>query len=130
MFKRENRLVGGIRFNNSYSNSSSQFVLKKRKNGLLLNRFGIVVSKKVDKRAVVRNKIKRIFRNVLVDLNSNILCGHDILFIAKIGSLNKTREEVQVSIENALGKAGLMKMRNDPFDKLRVIPSKSRTDEK
>lgn len=112
MFKRENRLVSGIRFNNSYSFSVPQFVLKERKNGLLLNRFGVVVSKKIDKRAVERNKIKRIFRNALVNLNNNMIVGHDILFIVKIGTLSKT-EEVQLSIKNALEKAGLMKMIND-----------------
>lgn len=109
MFKRENRLVAGVRFNNSYSLSVPEFVLKKRKNRLLLNRFGVVVSKKIDKRAVVRNKIKRIFRSVLSDLNSNMISGHDILFIVKIGSLNKTKEEINILIKNALGKAELIK---------------------
>lgn len=109
MFKRENRLVGGARFNNSYSNAVPQFVLKVRKNDLALNRFGIVVSKKIDKRAVVRNKVKRIFRNALLNLNKNIISGHDILFIVKIGSLNKTREEIQLSIKKAIEKAGLIK---------------------
>src|SRR3989344_8925245 len=75
MFKTENRLVSGVRFKNSYSFSVPQFILKERKNGLLLNRFGIVVSKKIDKRAVVRNKIKRTFRYALVDLNKNMTSG-------------------------------------------------------
>lgn len=109
MFKRENRLVPGIKFNNSYLISSSQFVLKEKKNRLLVNRFGIVVSKKIDKRAVVRNRIKRMFRSSLEILNKNMSAGHDILFIARIRSLNKTREEIQLSIKNALEKTGLMK---------------------
>ena len=113
MFKRENRLVGGVRFKNSYSFSVAQFVLKERENGLLLNRFGIVVSKKIDKRAVVRNKIKRIFRDALLNLNKNMMSGHDILFIAKTGILSKTEEENQLSIKSALEKAGLMKMISD-----------------
>ena len=113
MFKRENRLVSGVRFKNSYSFSVAQFVLKERENGLLLNRFGIVVSKKIDKRAAARNKIKRIFRDALLNLNKNMMSGHDILFIVKIGTLSKTKEEIQLSIENALEKAGLMKMRSE-----------------
>lgn len=111
MFKRENRLVGSVRFHNSYSFSVPQFVLKERKNNLALNRFGIVVSKKIDKRAVVRNKIKRMFRISLLDLNKNMAPGHDILFIARAGILNKTKEENQELIKNAIEKAGLMKMR-------------------
>lgn len=99
MFKRENRLVRG----------APEFILKVKENGLLINRFRIVVSKKIDKRAVVRNKIKRMFRSGMVELNKNMIVGHDILFIAKIGSLNKTKEEIGISIKNALEKAGLIK---------------------
>lgn len=109
MFKRENRLISGASFNNSYSFSVPQFVLKERKNGLLINRFGIVVSKKIDKRAVLRNKIKRFFRSVLVNLNKNTTPGHDMLFIVKIGALGKTEEEIQLSIKNALEKTGIIK---------------------
>ncbi len=109
MLKRENRLVGGVRFNNSYSFSVPQFVLKTKKNGLLINRFGIVVSKKIDKRAVARNKTKRIFRSALVDLSRNMVSGHDMLFIVKIGVLNSNEEEVRSAIKTTLEKAGLMK---------------------
>lgn len=108
MFKKENRLDFGVKLNNSYNFSVSQFILKAKNNGLLLNRFGVVVSKKFDKRAVVRNKIKRIFRSALVNLNRNMTPGHDMLFIVKIGALNKTKEEIQSSIKNALEKAGLI----------------------
>lgn len=110
MFKRENRLIARVRFNNSYSFSVPQFVLKERKNGLLLNRFGIIVSKKIDKRAVVRNKIKRIFRQALGELNKNMKSGHDMLFITRIGVLSKTKEENYSIIKNTLEKSGFMKM--------------------
>lgn len=113
MFKRENRLVPGIRFGNSYSVSVPQFIFKSKKNGLMRNRFGIVVSKKVDKRAVSRNKIKRMFRGALLDLNKNMLPGHDILFIARPGILNKTKEENQELIKSSIEKAGLMKMQDE-----------------
>lgn len=113
MFKRENRLVYGVKFNNSYNFSVPQFILKTKNNGILLNRFGIVVSKKIDKRAVVRNKIKRIFRSALVDLNKNMSSGHDILFVVKLGIINKTKEEIYLLIKQALEKARLMKMRSE-----------------
>ncbi|MBI4089311.1 MAG: ribonuclease P protein component [Candidatus Levybacteria bacterium] len=109
MFKRENRLARGVKFNNSCNFNTAEFALKEKKNGLLLNRFGIVVSKKIDKRAVVRNRIKRIFRQVLSDLNKNMVPGHDILFITRIGVLDKTKEENYGIIKNALEKAGLIK---------------------
>lgn len=113
MFKRENRLAAGVRFNNSYSFSTSQFVLKIRKNGLALNRFGIIVSKKIDKRAVGRNKIKRAFREALISLMKNMVFGYDMLFIAKPGILNKTKEEIERLAEESLRKAGVTEMRDE-----------------
>ena len=109
MFKRKNRLVPGVRFNNSYFFIAPQFVLKEKKNGLTINRFGIVVSKKTDKRAVGRNKIKRFLRTALVKLSGKMNTGHDILFIVKKGMLDKAKEENLFAIENALGKAGIIK---------------------
>lgn len=109
MFKKENRLATGVKFNNSATTSLPEFVFKERGNGLLLNRFGIVVSKKIDKRAVGRNKIKRMFRDILVDFNKNIAAGHDILVIVRIGVVNKAKEEIKLLIKNSLGKIGLIK---------------------
>ena len=102
-------MVRGIRFNNSNSFSVPQFVLKERKNGLPLHRFGIVVSKKIDKRAVVRNRIKRLFRNTLENLNKNMEPGHDILFIVRSGILDKMQKENQELIKQAIEKAIIKK---------------------
>jgi len=109
MFKRENRLVPGVRFSNSHLFTTPQFVFKEKENGLNVNRFGIVVSKKIDKRAIARNRIKRFFREALSEMNKNMTSGHDILCIIKEGILNKTREENSLTIESTLRKAGLLK---------------------
>jgi len=109
MFKRENRLVPGIGFGNSYLFIAPQFILKEKKNGLSVNRFGIVVSKKIDKRAVVRNRVKRLFRTYLANLDKKMSKGHDILFIVKKEILTKAKQENQQSIQNALEKAGIIK---------------------
>lgn len=109
MFKRENRLVPGIKFNNSCLFTVPQFVLKEKKNGLTINRFGIIISKKIDKRAVVRNKIKRFFRTSLSNLDKKMNKGHDILIIARKGVLDKAKEENSFAIKNTLEKAGIVK---------------------
>jgi ribonuclease P protein component len=75
---------------------------------LTVNRFGIVVSKKVDSRAVVRNKVKRFFRTTLVNLNEKMTSGHDILFVVKKEFLNKTKEENLLTVESILKKAKLI----------------------
>lgn len=110
MFKRENRLVSGIKFNNSYLSANSQFILKEKKNGLTVNRFGIVVSKKIDKRAVVRNRVKRFFRTALMNLFGKMSAGHDILIIVKKGIVGKAKEENRLEIERAFIKAGIIRM--------------------
>lgn len=110
MFKRKNRLVPGIKLNNSYLSVNSQFILKEKKNGLTVNRFGIVVSKKIDKKAVVRNRVKRFFRTVLMSLFGKMSTGHDILIIVKKGIFSKTKEENLLAVKNALGEAGIIKM--------------------
>jgi len=109
MFKRENRLILGIKFNNSCSISIPQFNLKVKKNEMGINRYGIVVSKKVDKRAVIRNKIKRIFREALIELSKTMSSGHDILLITKKEVLDKTKEEVLILLKSALEKLAVVK---------------------
>lgn len=108
MFKKENRLVSGIKFTSASFSNIPQFVLKAKKNNLSVNRFGIIVSKKIDKRAVARNKIKRFFRNTLYRLNKKLALGHDILFIVKKGILEKEKKENQESIKKALKKEGIL----------------------
>lgn len=74
-----------------------------------INRYGIVVSKKVDKRAVIRNKIKRIFREALIELSKTMSSGHDILLITKKEVLDKTKEEVLILLKSALEKLAVVK---------------------
>jgi ribonuclease P protein component len=109
MFKRENRLVTGVKFNNSCLFIVPQFILKEKKNNLDLNRFGIVVSKKIDKRAVGRNKIKRFFRNQLSKLEAKMSQGHDILLIIRSGVAGKTNDENVLTLKQVLTKANLFK---------------------
>lgn len=108
MLKKENRLIPGVRFNNSRLLTAPQFVLKEKGNNLEVSRFGIVVSKKIDKRAVVRNRLKRLFRDALSDLMKSIVPGHDILIIVKKEALRKNKKENLLEIRRVLGKAGVV----------------------
>ncbi len=57
--------------------------LKWIRNGLNHSRFGIVVSLKIDKRATVRNKIKRRIRAILKKHLSEFVSGYDFLFLTQ-----------------------------------------------
>lgn len=109
MFKKENRLVKGLRFNSSRPISVPGLIIRERKNDLLLNRFGVVVSKKIDKRAVGRNRVKRMLRDILLDLNKNMVTGHDILVVARVEIKNKTKEENYSAIEAVMKTLGFIK---------------------
>lgn len=81
------------------------FVLKTSENNLGLSRFGFVVSKKIDKRAVVRNKAKRFFRAYIEDNLKTIKPGYDFLFILK-----KVPEKATlIQMKEILSKEGYLK---------------------
>ncbi len=57
--------------------------LKWIKNNQSYSRWGIIVSLKVDKKAVVRNKIKRRLRALLRENISSLASGWDVIIITK-----------------------------------------------
>lgn len=109
MFKKENRLPLETNFFNSKTYSTPQFVFKIKKNEANVNRFGIVVSKKIDSKAVGRNKIKRLLRSSLIALNGKMSQGHDILLIVKNAAAKILKEENMNLFEKFFSKVGLIK---------------------
>ncbi len=61
---------------------SNYSVIYLKKNNLEFSRFGVVVSKKVGN-AVVRNRVKRLFREMIRNNLSYIKRGYDIIIISK-----------------------------------------------
>lgn len=82
MLKKESRLPK-TKFRAEKSLSLQSLVLKIAANNVGISRFGFVVSKKIDKRAVLRNRIKRTLRNCLQECLAEIKPGIDFLFIVK-----------------------------------------------
>lgn len=88
--KRKYRLTARIKKTFSRSFHSPLFTLRIGENGLLYNRYGVVVSKKIDKRAVVRNSIKRRAHSCMQEIDNNLKKGYDMLFILKKNQLHKS----------------------------------------
>src|SRR5262249_27081082 len=64
--------------------SDQAFVIHSVENGLEYSRIGIVVSRKVSRRAVVRHRIKRLVREVF-RLNKAAFCkGIDFVIVARV----------------------------------------------
>lgn len=82
------------------------FCGKIKKNDLV-TKIGFVVSKKIHKRAVKRNRIKRLMRESvrLYIKNSNFSPKYiSLIFVANSRLLNKTFKEVDVSIKKLMDK--------------------------
>lgn len=74
---------------------SPLLVLKFLKNNLDYSRFGFIVSQKVSKKAVIRNKVRRRLSEVARDEIKNIKTGLDIVFISLSGIEKKSFLEVK-----------------------------------
>lgn len=83
-------------------------IFKTARNDLNKSRFGFIVSQKVSKKAVVRNKIKRRLRGAVRKELKKIKTGADSLFIALPGLVKKDFSSTEQLVKNILKKAGLL----------------------
>jgi len=71
-------------------------------------RFGFVASTKFDKRAVVRNRARRLLREAVRVHLSRIKPGHDLVLIARKGVKEVSSAEVSASLNQILSKVSLL----------------------
>lgn len=83
-------------------------IIREVKNGLNETRFGFVVSNKISKKAVVRNKIRRRLRDIVRKNLSSFKKGIDVAVIALNGLEKKSFLEVKELTESILKKSKLI----------------------
>ena len=83
-------------------------ILKTNKNNLDTCRFAFIVSKKISKKAVIRNKIKRRLREAVRLKIKELKPGFDNLFIALHEIETKDFKEIQEAIEKLFKKSDLL----------------------
>ncbi|MAF13500.1 MAG: ribonuclease P protein component [Parcubacteria group bacterium] len=88
---------------------SPLFKLKYLANDKSLSRFTVVVSNKVSKKAVLRNRLRRQLREIIRLNLKKIKSGHDIIVSVKSQSLGKTYQDLENSLNLALKKSKLLK---------------------
>lgn len=83
--------------------------VKKIVNGLPNNRFGIVVSNKVAKKATVRNKLKRRIREVIRQFLPDLKTGFDVVVVAYPPILEKDFDQIKNLLGESFAKLHLFK---------------------
>ncbi len=95
-------------FSHGRSIGGSTVALYFLQNSLNYPRAGFIASKKVSKRAVDRNRAKRLMREVF-RLNKHKLKNFDIVFIARKGILGKKYQDVESDFLRLATRVGLLK---------------------
>ena len=110
MLKKINRLKSKKAFKATYNNGNALadkaivlYIGQEKDDKNCPTRVGFVVSKKVHKRAVVRNKIKRQMREtVRLLLKDNLISDNykSLIYVARNGILNENNSGIRKSTEN------------------------------
>ena len=108
MLKKQNRLSKVVKKNKANVYSSPFFNIKIYDGEEKTARFGFVVSKKVNRSAVVRNKTKRVLREVAKELLPKISLNKDIIVFSKVELSPKQKKEVSDSMAEIFTKAGII----------------------
>jgi ribonuclease P protein component len=106
MLPKENRIKKKKDFEAIYkkgkSFKNSFFILKVLNNNLKISRFAFVISQKVSKKAVERNKIRRIMSSFLEVNFKNIKIGFDFVFIVLPNAQNKNFDQIKKAISDII----------------------------
>jgi ribonuclease P protein component len=111
MLKKINRLTKDKDFELVFKKGKSAYDqlvgIKHISNTQEINRYGIIVSSKVSKKAVIRNKIKRLIREIIKNQEIYLKKGYDIVIITFPGIINNKKTEISESIIKGLTKLKL-----------------------
>lgn len=107
VLKKEYR-VPRITLQNPRIISTPYFLLRIAKNNISVTRYRFTVSKKVDKRAVVRNKLRRKMSASIQALQARILTGFDMAFSLRKQSLLQDEQSMQAFLEATFEKNHLL----------------------
>lgn len=108
MLAKNNRLKKNKEFDSVFKEGKTVYGnilgIKIRPNNLESNRFGVLLSTKVSKLAVIRNLYKRRIKDILKHQNSQIKVGYDCVVIVLPAIINKNYQEIEVEIKTAFNK--------------------------
>jgi len=89
----------------SYGAGGGLLSVKATPNGHAESRAAIVVSKKINKRAVVRNRIRRRLAAHLADMWGTVATGYDIVISVHVDIADHSTEQLVLQLGTALKRA-------------------------
>ena len=102
MFKKKSRLTKNKEFESVFklglSRNSNILRVSTLKNNLKINRYSVIVSNKVSKKAVDRNKVKRSLRYIIKKHEQKIITGYDIVITTHTSITTKSFQEIEASL--------------------------------
>lgn len=90
-----------------------EMVLKFKQNKENITKAGLIISTKVDKKAVVRNRLARQLREALKEALPKLKSGYSVLIIAKKGLLELKFENIKKQLDFAFTKTKLYNEKQD-----------------
>ncbi|MBI3985268.1 MAG: ribonuclease P protein component [Candidatus Levybacteria bacterium] len=108
MLKKIFRLSRVKRNANEKTIDSPLFKLRLSENGENVSKFAFIISKKIDKSAVVRNKLKRVLAKEIEKILEDIKPGYSFIFIVKKEILGK-ETDLENIIKDVFLKGNLLK---------------------
>jgi ribonuclease P protein component len=78
------------------------------------SKFGFVISKKVSKQAVQRNRINRAVQETIRFEMTHIKEGFDVIFLLKQEAARSTTDEIMRAVRVAIKEVGLIKLSETP----------------
>ncbi len=109
MLKRKNRLLEIRRNTKSQNFDSPLFRIKVFSTSNGEKKFGFIVTKKIDKRAVVRNRTKRVLKRAVKNILENINGGVSAVVISKRSLENTDEKNVTEMLSGIFKKTGKIK---------------------
>lgn len=117
MLKKQNRISKKKDFDRAFKAGQSFYGkivgLKLVSNSLTESRVGIIISAKVSKKAVERNRLRRIIREKVKNFLNQTKIGQDFVFIVHPEANKLEAKEIRLIINNLLVKAGLVDKSKD-----------------
>jgi len=102
MLKKENRIKKkndfALIFKNGKNLKAGFFILKVLNNNLQLSRLAIIISQKVSKKAVERNRLRRLISSIFEENFKQLQTGFDFVFLVLPNIKDKDNLEIKAKV--------------------------------